>query len=124
MLLAAIKELSIPNPVVLHTRAQDAYDFLLNTQVHPLVILCDLRLPQMDGFSFRRRMLAEPYLHKKSIPFVFFTGMLSQSLVDAAYELDVQGFFQKPQHFQELKDCLLVILLYWRRSFHPNRRIG
>lgn len=119
----AVRELGIPNPVVTCGGAREAYDFLLKTDSHPLVILCDIRLPEMDGLTFRRNILNEPSLHKKSIPFVFFTGLLSQQLVDEAYKLDVQGFFEKPRNYQELKDCLLVILLYWRRSFHPNRRM-
>ena len=119
-IISALREVKVPNEVIVFSRAREAHDYLLKTADKPLIILCDLRLPEMDGLRFRRMISENEQLEKKSIPFVFFTGVVTQSLVDKAYKMDIQGFFEKPANYQDLKDCLLVMMLYWRRSYHPT----
>ncbi len=120
IVISAIRDVGVPNPVRLFDRAAEAHDYLLVTDDQPLVILCDIKMSNLDGLSFRRQVFDNPYLNQKAIPFVFLSGMVSEAVVREAYALNVQGFFDKPATYQELKDHLLAILVYWRRARHPN----
>ena len=124
VLCTAIKELGIPNDIKILHDAQEAFDYLCTTQDKPLVILCDIRMPLIDGLTFRKNIIGSDYLRRKSIPFVFLTGAVSQDIVNEAYELDVQGFFQKAGTYTGIKDQLLSIFMYWKRCLHPNKDVA
>lgn len=117
----AIKEIGVQNKVITFMAAEEAYRYLTTTADKPFFILCDIRMPVLDGLSFRDRIIKNPSLKKKSIPFVFFTGVVSQDIVNSAYDMDVQGFYQKEKSYEGVKEQLLAICLYWKASLHPNR---
>lgn len=116
----AIREVGVKSKVIPFVRADDAITYLLTTKDQPFFILCDIKLPVLDGLSFRDRIMKSEYLKRKAIPFIFFTGFVSQEIVNAAYEMDVQGFYQKESSFQGLKEQLLTICMYWKYCLHPN----
>jgi len=119
----AIKELKIENKVLVFHQAQQAYDYLLVTTDRPFIILCDIRMPYLDGLSFRKNICKNPELRKKTIPFIFLTGIVSISIVNEAYDLDVQGFYQKAGSYEGIKEQLLAICIYWKQCLHPNKDI-
>jgi CheY-like chemotaxis protein len=51
----------------------------------PLVVLCDVLMPGMDGFELRDRIAADPALKLKAIPFIYFSTWGNKELVDKAY---------------------------------------
>ena len=119
----AIKEIGIPNEIKVMPSAKDAYDYLCTTAEQPFLIMCDIRMPNVDGITFRRNIIQSEYLRKKSIPFVFYTGLVSQEIVNEAYDLDVQGFFEKGAGYQKIKEQMLCIFMYWKQCLHPNKAI-
>lgn len=119
----AIRELKIENEVLVFEQANEAYDYLLVTSDRPFLILCDIRMPVLDGLSFRKNICKNPELRKKSIPFIFLTGIVSVNIVNEAYDLDVQGFYQKAGTYERLKEQLLTICIYWKHCLHPNKDI-
>ncbi len=121
---AAIVELGIPNEIKIIDGAEAAHDYLSSTTDQPYIILCDIRMPVMDGLAFRDGIMKNEYLRKKSIPFVFYTGVVSQEIVNIAYDLEVQGFYQKASSFEGIKEQLLSIFVYWKQCLHPNRKIA
>lgn len=120
VIAAAIKDLGIPNEIKILDGAQAGYDYLCTTTDSPYVIMCDIRMPGIDGLAFRKMIINDEYLRKKSIPFVFLTGMVSQEVINAAYQLDVQGFFPKAAGYERMKEQLLCIFMYWKQCLHPN----
>ena len=120
VITAAIKELGIKNDVKHFFSAEEAYSYLVTTTDHAFVILCDIRMPDTNGLTFRKSIIENEYLKKKSIPFVFFTGAVSQNIINEAYMMDVQGFYRKATNYQELKAQLSAIYIYWRGCLHPN----
>ncbi len=119
----AIEQIGIPNPIKKFATANEAHNYLLHTQEQPFIILCDIRMPSVDGLSFRRNIFNNEFLRKKSIPFVFYTGMVSQEIINEAYDMEVQGFYEKASSFIGIKEQLLTLFLYWKNCLHPNRAI-
>lgn len=74
----------------------------------------------MSGLELRRKISEDEELKKKSIPFVFLTTSATQYAVSAAYEMSVQGFFEKPHSFGELAKLLNELCTYWKNCRHPN----
>ena len=60
------------------------------------VILLDLRMPVMDGWTFRRQQREDPGL--AGIPIVVLSGME----VDGIQEMDAAAAFHKPVSFPEV----------------------
>ena len=64
------------------------------------VILLDLRMPVMDGWTFRREQRSDPGLAE--IPVVLMTGMDGEHMV----ELGAAAAFHKPVSFPDVVDAL------------------
>jgi CheY-like chemotaxis protein len=116
----AIAELGISNELKKFDRAQKAIDYLMVTTDKPLAILCDIRMPELDGLAMLKHIFNTEYLRKKAIPFVFLTEIATKEIVNEAYDIGVQGFFKKQSSYSALKDQLLSIFVYWKKCLHPN----
>lgn len=103
------------------TRCSDAKDYLLTTGERPFIIFCDINMPLMNGIEFKKQVDADPYLRKKSIPFVFYSTGAEEIVVEKAYtELNIQGFFKKPDTYEAIKKKIETIIAYWDCCIHPN----
>jgi CheY-like chemotaxis protein len=116
----ALKQLGIVNKLYCFADGQEALDFLCTTAEKPFLILSDINMPRLGGLELRREITADEYLRKKSIPFVFLTTTAGHSAVNEAYEMSVQGFFEKPAEMEEIRKLLSEIYYYWQRCRHPN----
>lgn len=70
----------------------------------PDLILCDLRMPEMDGFTVLRHLGKHPDL--KRIPFIFFSAKSKKSDVKIGMDAGADGYLTKPF---ELKDLMASI---------------
>jgi len=117
---AALEENGVKNELKIFTNASGALEYFMITLDLPFIILCDIRLPGMNGLEFRSAINQNEALRKKSIPFIFYTAAVSQQIVNVAYDMTVQGFFEKPDNFDQLKIQLHTIIHYWQKCIHPN----
>lgn len=60
----------------------------------PDIILCDIMMPQMDGYTFLRNTRADPRL--RSLPFIFLTARTSMDDQRLAREIGVEDYLIKP----------------------------
>ena len=120
ILAEVLYDLDLENEVKFFTCCQDVITYLMDTSDKPLMILSDINLPVMNGLEMRQSINENDYLRKKSIPFIFLSTSGKKESVDKAYELMVQGYFQKPNSLKELKDTLLMVINYWKVCLHPN----
>ncbi len=120
MIINGLKDLGIKNEIHCFTTTKDVLDYLLSTKQQPFIILCDIMLPEKNGLDFRSSIIKNPFLKKKAIPFIFYTAFSNQQIIEEAYDLDVQGFFKKPDHYETLKNELSCICDYWSKCLHPN----
>lgn len=107
--------------VVFFNSGQQAIDYLRTTQERPFLIISELSLNGMSGLELRKEIEQDPLLRKRAIPFIFFTHPVYKHLVEEAYELTIQGFFEKKSDIQAVEEELHSIIDYWSKCLHPNR---
>lgn len=66
--------------------------------VRPDLILLDIMMPEMDGWTFRKEQRQDPTI--ASIPVIVFTAYGAPR--DIAKQLDAAGFLKKPLRLDEL----------------------
>ena len=64
------------------------------------LIICDIRMPLMDGYEVLRAVQAEPDL--KQIPFVFATASAELASVQKGIDLGATAYITKPFTFDEV----------------------
>ncbi|RYD56059.1 MAG: response regulator [Sphingobacteriales bacterium] len=119
----AITEMKIENEIRIFNNGKEALDYLLEVNEQPFLMLCDVNMPIMNGLELRDYIENDERLKKKSIPFVFFTTAANKSIVNKAYDLTIQGFYQKEDTYTKLAEQLNLIVRYWKSCLHPNRYI-
>jgi CheY-like chemotaxis protein len=99
-----------------------AFEYLKATGVKPFIIISDIYMNEVTGFELRAMIQGDENLRMKFIPFLFFTsGDAASQLVTTAYSMSIQGFFQKPSTYDEIRDLLTHIIEYWKRGMTPGR---
>lgn len=111
--LALLKELTIelgfPNHVVTFDDPLDALDFLKDTVLQPLFILCDINMPKLDGFQLRSQMLALESTIRDA-PFLFLSTSKTQNEILQADKLQVHAYYKKSNSFEGMKEILANIM--------------
>ncbi len=120
MIIDLIKGLDINNPILCFENGLEALNYLSAATEQPFLILCDINMPKMGGLELRHRINENEMLKRKSIPFIFLTTTANPSTVKEAYEMSVQGFFEKSKGIIEFKTLLTHVYNYWHTCKHPN----
>ena len=120
MISEAAKELKLNNPIILFNSGDELEQYLRSDKKSPFLVICDLNMPQYDGFALRQRISENKDTKYKSVPFMFWSTSASEKQIQYAYDLPVQGFFFKPNNFTDLCDTLKTIVHYWQKSQHPK----
>ena len=115
-----LRHLKIENALLCFNDGQEALDYLRSTIEQPFLILSDVNMPGMNGLELRRQIFNDEALRRKSIPFIFLTTSATPMAVNEAYEMSVQGFFEKPHSMAEIKSLIKEIYGYWQHCRHPN----
>ena len=116
----AFKKLGVTNTLRFFEDGKDVLQYLRVTREQPFIILSNIRLIGMNGFELRQKIQEDDYLRKKGIPFVFLSIDARKEVVEQAYELTVQGFFEKQNTLEEVEWELRMIIGYWEQCKHPN----
>jgi CheY-like chemotaxis protein len=115
------EELGTSNEIKIFENGNDAIEYLHRVDVKPFLILSDVSMHPKNGFDIRQEIAANPDLHKKCIPYIFYTTAVSPRAVETAYNLSVQGLFQKPENYEEWKRLVKNMITYWTDCISPNR---
>jgi DNA-binding response OmpR family regulator len=78
-------------------------------------------MSRISGLELKKRIFEDERLRLKCIPFIFLSTSGASDSIMRAYSFGVQGYFIKPNSFDELKARLQSIVSYWEGSQHPNR---
>jgi DNA-binding response OmpR family regulator len=88
------------------------------------IMLCDIRMPHMDGFD-----LVEELKKKMiSIPIIFISGAVNPDNVKRAFQLGAANIIAKPLSLQELRDKIKLALALRQRwieqSYGSDQEMG
>ncbi len=119
LLQDAWRELNFLNPLIFFSTGNEVLQYLRAEKVGPFLILCDVNIPKMDGFALKAKLLEDPKLNYKSIPFVFWSAQASPAQIQKAYDLGGNGFFIKDNNFKDLERSLIDIVNYWLKRKTP-----
>jgi CheY-like chemotaxis protein len=112
------------NELKFSTTGKTLLEYLTTTKDEPFIIFADINLPLINGLELRQRINENESLRKKSIPFIFLSTTAHLQAINKAYELTVQGYFQKPITVSDLEKMIKLIIDYWKICKHPsNKRI-
>jgi len=116
----AFTALATPNEIIFFGDGEKALAYLTETSVEPFIIFSDINMPKLSGMELRNKVHQNEDLRLKSIPYLFFSTSAEQQNVIDAYSKFIQGFFIKPDNYNELKDTLAAIIAYWTKCVSPN----
>ena len=77
----------------------------------PNVVLCDIKMPGMDGFDFLKWLRHHPEC--RVIPTIMFSSSYLESDVQRAYTLGCNAFVAKPPGFRDLVKLMRRIQDFW-----------
>lgn len=115
------KELRLKNPLKIFTNGDELINELKFKNTLPFIIISDVNLYKMDGFTLRQKLLDDDVMNSKSIPFIFWSAQATKEQTQKAYDLSVHGFFVKEPEFEEMKDTFKRIIQYWFKSKSPEK---
>jgi CheY-like chemotaxis protein len=115
----ALRKNNIINEIAVARDGVEALDYLFGEGVHagrdisvvPQVILLDLKLPRLDGLGVLRRLRADP--RTKLLPIVLLTSSNEEEDRLNGYGLGANSYVRKPVDFDQFKEAIRQLSLYW-----------
>jgi len=74
----------------------EGIDFMSRTDGKIDLVICDLEMPEMNGFDFVKQVRGGSVLKEKNIPILILTGHADESTVKDAAGLGINGYLVKP----------------------------
>jgi putative two-component system response regulator len=101
---------------------KEALEILQNVNPLPRVILSDISMPEVDGFTFCSMLKKDPYT--KDIPVIFISAMDSVSDLNKGFELGAVDYISKPFDKTEVEVRLSthVKLYTMQKNLEENNR--
>jgi len=113
-------DLENKNEVLFFGDGEKALEYLITSPIKPFIIFSDINMPRLTGMELRQKIQENEDLRIKSIPFLFFSTSSEQEHIVDAYSKSAQGFFVKPNSFNELKATIKTIIDYWNKCVAPD----
>lgn len=117
--LDAFREARLRNTVHVSPTGQDALDYLFGRGAYgdratyplPNLILLDLKLPGIDGFTVLREVKTAPIL--KRLPVIILTSSREEGDRALTYDSGANSYIVKPVSFSGFLDVVRQIEGYW-----------
>lgn len=116
--MTALSSGKIANGITWVKDGEAALDYLFcrgsyagRADVHPRLVLLDLKMPKVSGIEVLRTMEGDERL--KTIPVVVMTSSDEESDVASAYALGVNSYVVKPVDFNAFADVTRQAGFYW-----------
>lgn len=77
----------------------------------PKLVLLDLKLPKVDGIEVLKQVKSDS--RTRTIPVVIMTSSKEERDLVASYNLGANSYIQKPVDFDQFRETVKTIGLYW-----------
>jgi two-component system response regulator len=126
----ALRREKLANNIVIARDGEEALDFLFCRGAFaersfghpPKLVLLDLKLPKIDGLEVLRQAKSDP--RTKTIPVVIMTSSKEERDLVAGYNLGVNSYIQKPVDFDQFRETVKSVGLYWLVINQPVQADG
>jgi CheY-like chemotaxis protein len=126
--LHALRKNALINRVHVVRDGEKALNFLFCQEVYqeragqplPQLVLLDLKLPKLDGLSVLRTLKEDRRTHW--IPVIVLTSSKEERDLTASYDLGVNSYIQKPVDFDQFRETVHTLALYWLLVNQPPPR--
>ena len=110
---------NVKNKIQVAGDGEEALDFLLcraaysNRSPHhpPKLVLLDLKLPKVSGLEVLQEIKSRP--QTQAIPVVVLTSSGEEKDMVESYKLGVNSYIQKPVDFDQFRQAIKTLGLYW-----------
>jgi two-component system, response regulator len=117
--LHALKQGKLANNIVVARDGEEALDFLFcrgafaqrSFDHPPKLVLLDLKLPKVDGMEVLKQVKSD--LRTRTIPIVIMTSSKEERDLVAGYNLGANSYIQKPVDFDQFRETVKSVGLYW-----------
>ena len=86
----------------------------------PQLVLLDLKLPKVDGLSVLRTLKQDR--RTRWIPVIVLTSSKEEADLATSYDLGVNSYIQKPVDFDQFREAVHALAVYWLRVNQPSPR--
>ncbi len=126
--LHALRHNNLANRIQVMRDGEEALDFIFcrgaydrrDCDRQPKLILLDLKLPKVDGIEVLRQIKAN--LRTRPIPVIVLTSSKEEKDMVQSYQLGVNSYIQKPVDFDQFREMVKQLGLYWLLVNQPLPR--
>jgi two-component system response regulator len=123
--LHALRREKLANNIYVARDGEEALDFLFcrgafanrSFEHPPKLVLLDLKLPKVDGMEVLKQVKGD--LRTKTIPVVIMTSSKEERDLVAGYNLGANSYIQKPVDFDQFRETVKSVGLYWLVTNQP-----
>jgi two-component system response regulator len=117
--LHALRHEKLANKIFIVRDGEEALDFLFcraafsqrDIDRPPKLVLLDLKLPKVDGLQVLKQVKGDP--RTKTIPVVILTSSREERDLVESYDSGVNSYIQKPVDFEQFRNTVKTLGLYW-----------
>jgi two-component system, response regulator len=117
--LHALRREKLANNIFVARDGEEALDFIFcrgafahrSFERPPKLVLLDLKLPKVDGMEVLKQIKSDS--RTKTIPVVIMTSSKEERDLAAGYNLGANSYIQKPVDFEQFRETVKSVGLYW-----------
>jgi two-component system, response regulator len=123
--LHALRREKLANNIYVARDGEEALDFLFcrgafshrSFEHPPKLVLLDLKLPKVDGMEVLKQVKSDA--RTRTIPVVIMTSSKEERDLVAGYNLGANSYIQKPVDFDQFRETVKSVGLYWLITNQP-----
>jgi two-component system response regulator len=128
--LHALRQGQLANSIFVVRDGEEALDFLFcreqfakRTIDHPpKLVLLDLKLPKVDGLQVLKALKNDP--RTRTIPVAILTSSKEERDMVESYNSGVNSYIQKPVDFEQFRNTVRTLGMYWLLVNQPPVKNG
>jgi two-component system response regulator len=117
--LHALRHGKLANSIFVVRDGEEALDFLFcrgasserSFDHPPKLVLLDLKMPKVDGLQVLKQVKNDP--RTRTIPVVIMTSSKEERDLLEGYNAGVNSFIQKPVDFEQFRETVKTLGMYW-----------